>query len=226
MFLHRSCSDAYDLPQIPSPVVEELFEPSRFLERAKGDHPLRALERPEHPGLLQACAEDCLASAFDWAGADEEVAPGLISLADGIANPRLLGHTNDGNWMTEIDETLWEDTDGKTIYDPCPPGYRVPTPNSNAPFWSGDLTSQTGWVADGTNGWLTIGDPVTVFPIAGYRDDYSVGGMSKVGSRTLIWTSRGAEGKASCADLRYDKGTFKFGSAPKARLGSVRCVTE
>ena len=160
-----------------------------------------------------------------WAGADEKVAPGQITVEEAIANPRLLGHANDGNWMTEIDETLWSD-DGKSIYDPCPPGYRVPARNTNKPFWSSDLTSKAGWSVDGTNGWLTVGEPAAVFPIAGYRDDYDVGGMAKVGKRTLYWTSSGAEAKASGADLRYDKGSFKLGSAPKARLGSVRCVKE
>lgn len=160
-----------------------------------------------------------------WAGADEEVAPGQISLADAIANPRLLGHINDGNWMDKVDETLWSDTE-KTIYDPCPPGYRVPARNTNKPFWGSNLTSAAGWAVDGVNGWLTIGEPKAVFPIAGYRDDYSVSGMAKVGARTLYWTAHGSEAKAAGADLRYDKSSFKLGSAPKARLGSVRCVTE
>ena len=114
-----------------------------------------------------------------------------------------------------------------TLYDPCPVGYRVPPRDTGLPFWSADLSSQTGWAIDGTNGWLMIGDPVSVFPIAGYRDDYSVGGMAKVGARTLYWTSRGNGAKAYGADLRFDKGTYLGnGSAPKARLGSVRCVVE
>jgi hypothetical protein len=61
--------------------------------------------------------------------------------------------------------------------------------------------------------------------VAGYRDDYSVDGMAKVGVRTLYWVSRGADAKGAGADLRSDK-AYTFGSAPKARLGSVRCVVE
>ena len=161
-----------------------------------------------------------------WAGEDEVVAPGQISLEDAIAQPRLLGHIDNGNWMNDLDETLWNGADGKTIYDPCPPGYRVPVRNSN-PFWSANLSTAVGWAIDNANGWLTIGDPVAVFPIAGYRDDYSVGGMAKVGTRTLYWNATGSESKAGGADLRYDKGTYAgTGSAPKARLGSVRCVVE
>ena len=161
-----------------------------------------------------------------WVGEDEVVADGMISLEEGIANPRLLGHVDNGNWMLVDDETLW--TDGaKTIYDPCPAGYRVPARNTQLPFWSSDVSTQEGWVIDGVNGWLTLGNPVAVFPIAGYRDDYSVGGTYKVGVRTLYWTARGNGAKAYGADLRFDKLSYSgSGSAPKARLGSVRCVVE
>lgn len=165
-------------------------------------------------------------SIATWAGMDEEVAPGMISLEEGIANPRLLGHVDNGNWMLVDDETLWQDL-AKTIYDPCPVGYRVPPRDTQLPFWSSDLSAQAGWSIDGTNGWLTLGDPAAVFPIAGYRDDYSVGGMAKVGVRTLYWTARGNAAKAYGADLRFDKGTYLGnGSAPKARLASIRCVAE
>ncbi|MBR4741220.1 MAG: hypothetical protein IK074_08670 [Bacteroidales bacterium] len=165
-----------------------------------------------------------------WAGEDEEVAEGQISLAEGISHPRLLGHMNDNNWMDKIDETLWSD-DEKTIYDPCPVGYRVPARNSSVPFWSSDVSGQVGWSIDGTNGWLTVGNPAAVFPIAGYRDDYSVGGTYKVGARTLYWSARSCSAESSHkgygADLRFDKKTYAgSGAAPKARLGSVRCVAE
>ena len=157
----------------------------------------------------------------------EVVADGQISLAEAIAHPTLLGHIDNGNWMDDVDETLWGNDGGKTIYDPCPAGYRVPVRSTSHPFWSADLTAAAGWNIDGTNGWLTIGDPAAVFPIAGYRDDYSVGGMARVGERTLYWTARGSEAKGYGADLRYDKGTYLGdGSAPKARLASVRCVAE
>ena len=160
-----------------------------------------------------------------WAGASDEVAPGQISLAESIANPRLLGHIDNGDWILETDDELWKETE-KTIYDPCPPGYRVPKPVGAGTFWSSDLSAQAGWGVNVAAGWLKLGSPdASVFPIAGYRDDYSVGHLSKVGVRTLYWVSRGSGAKGSGADLRSDK-AWTFGSAPKARLGSVRCVVE
>ena len=159
-----------------------------------------------------------------WVGMDDVEAPGLISLEDAIANPRLLGHSNSGDWIDIEDSSLWSETE-KTIYDPCPPGYRVPKPVS-APFWGADLTVEAGWGVNVTAGWLKLGSPeAAVFPIAGYRDDYTVAGISKVGARTLYWTSRGAGITASNANLRTDSG-YKFGTAGKSRLGSVRCTVE
>ena len=159
-------------------------------------------------------------------GRSEVLAPGQITLEDAIADPLLLGHINNGDWCLIPNNEFWADAD-KTIYDPCPPGYRVPKKATANPFWTSDLTAQAGWGVNLTAGWLKLGSPdASVFPIAGYRDDYSVGGLSKVGVRTLYWTSQASDdAKGPGADLRSDK-AWTFGSAPKARLGSVRCVVE
>lgn len=165
-------------------------------------------------------------SPATYAGVPEELAPGQILLEESIANPRLLGHINNGDWCLVTNNEFWADAE-KTLYDPCPPGYRVPKKITANPFWSSDLTSQAGWGVNLTAGWLKLGSPdASVFPIAGYRDDYGVDGLAKVGVRTLYWTSQASDdAKGPGADLRSDSG-YKFGSAPKARLGSVRCTVE
>lgn len=52
-------------------MVEELVESVRLVERAKRKERLGALERPEHPRLLEALPDDGPASALDDARADE-----------------------------------------------------------------------------------------------------------------------------------------------------------
>ena len=162
-----------------------------------------------------------------YTGVPVEVAPGQILLEEAIANPRLLGHINNGDWCLIKDNEFWADA-GKTIYDPCPPGYRVSKKNTAVPFWASDVSAQAGWSVNAAAGWIKLGSPdFAVLPLAGYRDDYSVDGMASVGKRALFWVSQASDdAKGPGADLRYDKGTFVFGSAPKARLGSVRCVVE
>ena len=75
----------------------------------------------------------------------------------------------------------------KTIYDPCPPGYRVPARDKETLFHSGDLTVAPNW-AEGNN-WFTLGDPIAVFPFAGYRDDYSVKKVCHAYDRAVYWTA-------------------------------------
>lgn len=160
------------------------------------------------------------------AGVELSEAEATISLAESIANPTLMGHTDNGNWMDVSDNTLWTN-DTKTIYDPCPAGYRVPARDNTQPLFSSDVTAVTGWAVDMTNGWIKIGDPSAVFPIGGYRDDYGVDSFAKVGKRVAIWCSyASAEAKAYHLNWRPDGGTFALGECAKARGGYVRCVAE
>ena len=164
-------------------------------------------------------------SAATVAGKAAEVAPGKITLEESIAQPTLLGHENNLGWLVKPDNTLWSNEE-KTMYDPCPAGYRVPKRDASKPFWSGDLTAQAGWKDDKTNGWFTIGNPAAVFPLAGYRDDYSVGGFTHVYDRVLYWTAyASSEGVGYGADIRPGT-SAKLKECPKSRVGYIRCVVE
>lgn len=159
------------------------------------------------------------------AGVKAEVAPGQITLEQSIANPTLLGHMDNGDWLKEADGTLWVD-DHKTVYDPCPPGYRVPS-SSTCTFWS-DLSKVAGWGFDKVNGWFKLGDPVCVFPLVGYRDDYGVGSIAHGYDRGLYLSSGASSDKpgyARAEDVRPGS-SISFKETPKSRAGFVRCVTE
>ena len=164
-------------------------------------------------------------SAATVAGKEAVVAPGKITLEESIADPTLLGHENNLNWLVTPDNTLWSN-DEKTMYDPCPAGYRVPQRDATKPFWTADLTIQAGWSADTAAGWFTIGSPAATFPIAGYRDDYSVGGFTHVYDRVLYWTAyASSDGVGYGADIRIGS-SARLKENPKARLGYIRCVAE
>ncbi|MBR1406778.1 MAG: hypothetical protein IJ578_07600 [Bacteroidales bacterium] len=159
------------------------------------------------------------------AGQVAEVAPGQISLEESIANPTLLGHMNNLGWLKPADNTLWSNDD-KAMYDPCPAGYRVPKRDGSKPFWGSDLTKAEGWNGNTAAGWFTIGNPAAVFPLAGYRDDYDVGGFTHVYDRCLYWTAyASSDGVAYGSDVRYGS-SAKLKESPKARAGYVRCVKE
>ena len=148
-----------------------------------------------------------------------------ISLEQSIQNPTLLGHTQNKGWLDVVDNTLWQN-DVKTIYDPCPPGYRVPARNKETLFHSGDLSTAPNW-AEGNN-WFTLGDPVAVFPFAGYRDDYSVKRVCHTYDRAVYWTAyASAEDGGTAYYVNVRKGSaHKLTECGKSRAGSVRCVVE
>ena len=160
------------------------------------------------------------------AGTAPSAAAGQISVGEAIMNPTVLGHVDDGDWLTAPDNTLWQN-DEKTIYDPCPAGYKVPARDKSQLLMSEDLSAVTGWEENAANSYILIGDPQAVLPVAGYRDDYSVDHFSKVSQRVAYWTSYASgEKKGYLLNIRLaDYGNVHaLGEGPKARGGYVRCV--
>ena len=157
------------------------------------------------------------------AGKALEVAAAQITLEESIANPTLMGHKDNEDWLSTPDNTLWNN-EAKSIYDPCPPGYRVPALDTAQPMWSSDLSTVAGWGVDTGKYWFKMGNPAAVFPFAGYRDDYGVGSMTHAYDRAVIWSAANSgDVKGSMLNVRGSS-THALGSAPKARAGSVRCV--
>ena len=159
------------------------------------------------------------------AGTKPVAADARLTLDEATANPHLLGHENNGDWLTAPDNTLWVNEE-KTIYDPCPPGYRVPKRDGGKPFMSSDLTKAAGWSADKAQGWFTIGNPAASFPLGGYRDDYGVSGFTHVYDRALYWTSYASSSKVGYGiDIRIGSAAL-LKESNKSRAGYVRCVVE
>ncbi len=157
-----------------------------------------------------------------------------MTLAETIANPTQYAvYTSTdswGNWLTPYDATLWQD-DTKTMYDPCPVGYKVPKYSSSQPLHSSDLSTVTGWsdnAAAGDNAaYFTLGSPVSVFPYCGLVCENGKY-MDHLGDRTFIWTAHASSSSGSgyMMDVRFNTSTHKSTSTVTSRGCSVRCVAE
>jgi uncharacterized protein (TIGR02145 family) len=149
-----------------------------------------------------------------------------------------------GDWLATADNTLWSD-DKKSLYDPCPHGWRVPTAEDLAVLMLSDdednrpldpLRKQYGWhLSDGTGKyfWSACG-----------RRRYNDGKVENMNSKDDVypsqpqpwegyyWTSSTtADGKAVSLyfDLTTTRTINKFDNAHPARRANgfqVRCVKE
>ena len=147
-----------------------------------------------------------------------------ITIPKAIQNPGMIYKGNDeddenNTWYRSPDEggytylNLWAANNGststemtdrpiKTVYDPCPAGFCIPTPaaftgftttgyNTRKPSeWNVDDTSQEAFIRDfGFNFWTNQDHNQKLFiPAIGSRR-YSSGIMNEMGSRGKYWTA-------------------------------------
>ena len=191
------------------------------------------------PGPQSIDTEGAYSDFAKVAGTSPSAQKIQISIAESIKNPTLFARgkyeivneketLTNNDWNSTADGTLWGDNTSKSIYDPCPVGYRVPNRDKNTPLWKDDLTTATGWGYNVTNYWFTLGNPASVFPCAGYCD----GGSAKVTFRTVLWNAHHDSGGS--ADTAYNIYVYLSSGNPKsanyghgkARGYYVRCCAE
>jgi hypothetical protein len=159
------------------------------------------------------------------------------NVAYSIANPGtfIAGSKDNGfNWLTSPDNTLWSET-SKTIYDPCPSGWRV-APRA---LWA-SLTTVTGEYKYGVR--FENGAGTVFFPAAGRRsfspslsnasDNYTnvVNNADGVGNPVGFYWSSSAPANGSLAfGVDYlNSSATRTNIAETAAAGAfpVRCIAE
>lgn len=147
------------------------------------------------------------------------------TLNDAIANPTVFYKVEEsdsaGNWNTDEVSTLWDDG-GKTIYDPCPPGYRVPKYNDSVILWK---KSNDDWTFDWTTGYAKPTSFDLVFPLSGWLTSST--SPSYIGERIMIWSAKNHSASRGYGKLiRKDKGGYYYHNYFKMEAATVRCVVE
>jgi len=156
------------------------------------------------------------------------------TVANAIQNPTVfLGGENSSNfdWLWIGDNTLWGHGTLKSIYDPCPAGWRVPSFANNGENdadspWAGfgneyynPANTVGGWSAGWT--WGTH----AAYPAAGSRN-LSTGTIGSAGSSGCYWSSL-VSSTTDAYGLGFDSTTvFTRYSSNRSCGFSVRCVSD
>ena len=127
---------------------------------------------------------------------------------------------------SSTDNTRWTTSKTvKSIYDPCPAGWRVPDGGSNG-IWSKAGFDDTTY--DSTNEGISfsISSPSkTWYPASGYRNSYD-GSLLNVGNYGYCWSA--SPGGYGAYGLYFDDdgNVYPSGSSGRAGGSSVRCLQE
>lgn len=146
---------------------------------------------------------------------------GKVSFAKAVQNPATFNYER-GDWASPNNYfgKNWNDiveSDGKTFFDPCPEGWRLPTKDEFSSF------STTNFAWDSTNSGRTYNN--NWFPASGDRScsDGSVYGMRSSGN---YWSaSSDSESNGCTLGFNYNYAYPSYGNY-RASGVSVRCVQE
>lgn len=176
-------------------------------------------------------------STITWpASVESNSNNGTIAFA--TANPTTFITRNEYNYdwyytgSSLTDNTRWTTSENsKSIYDPCPVGWRVPDGGDNG-VWSKAIGSNSGFDCpyNNTNGGMNLsgkfGPASTIwYPAAGFLFD-SNGGFFREATHGLYWSASTYGNRAYSLCLWYQDAVVTSDSETRACGQSVRCVKE
>ena len=110
----------------------------------------------------------------------------------------------------------------KTVYDPCPPDFCVPT--GNLYYYANNNSGQTAWQSTPPGRNWTVGGVPVFFPASGYRS-LSYASLSHVGSYGYAWSASAYDGNYG-RYLYFGSSSWGWSSNGRAYGSPVRAVAE
>ncbi|MBQ9186022.1 MAG: hypothetical protein IJ151_09175 [Bacteroidales bacterium] len=224
---------------IPETAIGEPIDDGDFFDKPVMDRNLGAI----NPATTSSVGIDTYGMYYQWGRKDPFPGPAKISVSlsrvvassstsvqYSILHPTEFIYDKEesgrGNWCNESIETLWNTSEGgKTVYDPCPAGYRVPKYDSSKAMWK---SSDEAWTTDSaTYSVYTTANNTFVYPICGYIESSLSG--DNIGKRSIAWSAkRNNDFRGYGAYYRPEKKTAGFYAESYFKYigASVRCVRE
>lgn len=183
--------------------------------------------------------DDVLEGTFNKNGGNN------MSVTNGIQHPETF-YTDGSTWYSGYSQyNLWSmdnTTTGfndnavvKTVYDPCPAGFKMPASNAFTGFTTMGNNSNTPseWNVSGAwdMGWnfnnkITSPDATVYFPASGYRDYYAGGSLDIVGLGGYYWSAVPGDADTGCNLYFGSGGVYPQDGSMRSYGFSVRPVSE
>lgn len=149
---------------------------------------------------------------------------GPKDLAFAVANPHTYVKSMWVDWCNENITTWWKNEDGsKTVYDPCPSGWRVPSIED----YSGLADEHFNKDVEGGHNFI-FDKQSNFFAFTGYRE--VEGNMDATANYGTFWVNSVIPGDAGIGSALSPSfgvgGTAPINGAPRARALSIRCIRE
>ena len=154
---------------------------------------------------------------------------GTIEYATAHPTTFITYNNSNGDWYytgdSSTDNTRWTTSETvKSIYDPCPAGWRVPDGGSNG-IWSKAGFDYTTYDSTNEGMSFSISSPSTTwYPASGCR--LNAGGLSDVGYSGFCWSASPDGNFAYHLIFDYDGYVDPSFDNPRASGFSVRCLQE
>ena len=161
---------------------------------------------------------------------------GTISYATAHPTTFITSNYSNEDWYytgsSSTDNTRWATSESnKSIYDPCPSGWRVPDGDSNG-IWSNALGSSSyfDYTYNSTNEGMNFSrkfgaDQTIWYPASGSRNHY-YGSLYYVGDDGDYWSASAASYFAYGLDFDLDGYVYPSDGYYRAYGRSVRCILE
>ena len=153
---------------------------------------------------------------------------GTVAYATEHPTTFIIENNNNYDWYysanSSTDDTRWQPS--KTIYDPCPAGWRVPDGSSNGVWHKAGFEEQSYDSSDeGMLFGAGISSPATWYPAAGSRG-LSDGSLYSVGSYGMYWSVTPYSCSAYYLCFNYVGGLYPTTYGYRAPGQAVRCLQE
>lgn len=152
---------------------------------------------------------------------------GPAAILEATQNPHVFYYkSNGGDWSSSSNTALWGDGTTKSVYDPCPEGWRIPPSGTWGDFNGSSFSKNSEWTGqnvDLSGKLYAAGSVMAFYPASGLRNEY--GGLTWIGLTGYSWTSM-ASG-SSGYNLYFSSGGVSNNHYHNRAYGyPVRCIQE